>query len=82
MRENKQDICDALCKCLRLTSNAGGSNALVRFEYIDDGLGTEIVRPVFENGAGKDGWYDINVSGDSGTSMISDIVRHFVNKVW
>lgn len=82
MKEDKQAICNALCECLRLTSAAGTSNALKRFEYIDDGLGTEIVRPVFENGAGKDGWYDVNVSCDSGIAMISDIVKQFVNRVW
>lgn len=84
MMENKQMICDALCEALRLTSNAGTGNALAELRYIPEGNGmySEVVRPIFENGTGEDGWYDVNVGADSGTAMISDIVRQFVDRVW
>lgn len=84
MRENKQEICNAFCEALRLTTNAGGSNALKELRYLPEGNGiySEVVRPIFENGCGEDGYYDVNVSCDSGTAMIYDIVRQFVNKVW
>lgn len=81
-REDKQTICDALCECLRLTLAAGTGNALRELRYIDDGRGTELVRPIFENGTGENGWYDVNVSCDSGIALITDVVKHFVNRVW
>lgn len=80
-RENKQEICNALCETLRLTTNAGTGNALVELRFIDEGY-RQTVRPIFEDGNGENGWYDVNVSGDSGTAMIIDIVNHFVREVW
>lgn len=82
--ENKQMICNALCDALRLTRNAGTGNALKELRYIPEGNGmySEVVRPIFENGTGEDGWYDINVSMDSGTAMIIDIVNQFVSRTW
>ena len=82
--ENKQAICDAFCEVLRMTSNAGSGNALKELRYIPEGNGkySEVVRPIFEDGTGEDGWYDINVSMDSGTSMIVDIVNQFVSRTW
>lgn len=82
--ENKQKICDALCEALRLTRGAGEGNALRELRYIPEGNGrySEVVRPIFENGTGEDGWYDINVSMDSGTAMIVDIANQFISRVW
>lgn len=82
--EDKQAICEALCATLRMTSNGGGRNALKELKYMPEGNGryTEAVRPIFEDGTGENGWYDINVAMDSGTAMISDIVRQFVDRVW
>ena len=82
--ENKQAICDALCEVLRMTTNAGKGNALQELGYMPEGNGmySEVVRPIFENGAGEDGWYDVNVSCDSGTAMISDIAKQFIDSVW
>lgn len=84
MRENKQAICDALCVALMLTANAGSGNALKELRYLKTGNGrySEAVRPVFEDGTGEDGYYDINVSCDSGTAMIVDIANQFIRKVW
>ena len=43
---------------------------------------SEVVRPIFEDGTGEDGWYDINVSMDSGTAVITDIINQFVSRTW
>ena len=82
--ENKQAICDALCVALVLTNNAGRGNALKRLVYMPEGNGyySEVVRPVFEDGTGEDGYYDINVAMDSGTALITDIVNQFVRNMW
>lgn len=87
MREDKQKICDLLCEALRATSNAGeGGNPLIELRYIEKPLDkpqySEIVRPIFADGTGENGWYDVNVSMDSGTAMIMDIVNQFVRSVW
>lgn len=81
MYEDKQLICDKLCEALRCTANAGdpGGNALMELQYIPE---KSIVRPIFEDLTGQDGYYDVNVAGDSGTAMIVDIVKQFVRKVW
>ena len=85
MREDKQAICDAICAALRLTSAAGhpDGNPLVELRYMPEG-GTyaETVRPIFADGTGENGWYDVNVSYDSGVAMFTDIVNQFVRKVW
>ena len=83
-RENKQEICNAICDALRLTSNAGTGNALKELRYLPEGNGrySEVVRPIFEDGTGENGWYDINVSCDSGTAVIIDITNQFIKKMW
>lgn len=80
--ENKQQICNAICQALRKTDAAGNNNALAELRYIRKNNGDEIVRPVFENGTGEDGYYDINISGDSGIAIFMDVVNQFVRKVW
>lgn len=84
MKEDKQMICTAICNALRITSAAGSpeNNALKELRYIQKSNGDEIVRPVFENGTGEDGYYDINISGDSGIAIFMDVVKQFVRKVW
>ena len=82
MRENIQEILDKLCEAIRLTDAGGyafGNNALKELRFIPE---REIVRPIFEDGAGSDGYYDVNVACDSGIAMIMDIVRQFVMKMW
>ena len=82
--EDKQSICTALCAVLQMTDNAGRDNYLKELRYLPEGNGrySEVVRPIFKDGTGEDGYYDINVSMDSGTAMITDIANQFVNKVW
>lgn len=77
--ENKQAICSALRDALVLTSNAGSDNALKELVYLPE---KEAVRPVFEDGTGKNGYYDINVAWDSGTAMIVDVANQFISKMW
>ena len=81
MRENKQAILDSFCKTLQLTSNAGdpSGNRLEHLLYIPE---REVVRPIFADGTGKDGYYDVCVACDSGTAMIYDVCRNFVNHMW
>lgn len=62
--EDKEKICRLLCKVLQLTR--GGSD-LLALEY---DAKYEIVAAHFE-----DGCRTINVAGDSGTTMIRDIVN-------
>ena len=43
----------------------------------------ETVRPIFEDGCGEAfGYYDVNVSMDSGIAIIMDVVNQFVRKMW
>ena len=84
MMENKAEFCKSLCETLRLTRAAGtpGCNPLVELRYMKLENGMEIVRPVFEDGTGENGYYDVNVSCDSNIGILLDVVEHFVRKVW
>ena len=79
--DDRQDICNAVRDALVLTSNAGLSeaNALAELKYIPE---KETVRPVFEDGTGSDGYYDVCVAWRSGTAVICDIIRKFVDRMW
>lgn len=63
--EDKETICKLLCKVLQKTRGAAD---LVSLTYDSE---SEIVTAAFEGGTKK-----INVSMDSGTAMIRDIVNH------
>ena len=84
MFETKQGVCDAMCKAIQST-DAGGSplnNPLreLRYMVLDDGM--EIVRPIFADGTGENGYMDVNVTADSGIAMIMDITKQFIRKMW
>lgn len=67
--ENKQEICRLLLATLQATRGAGD---LIALAYEKDPNGyDEIVTAVFKDG----GRTEINVSMDSGTAMIRDIMR-------
>jgi len=70
MEENKQLICDLLLPCLQVTRNLFD---LVSLEY-RKGEHAEIVVATFDSGHTK----MANVSADSGTSMIRDIIKQIV----
>ena len=66
MKENKQLICDLLCKALQCTD---AHNELIELKYDDK---NETVTSIYYNGRSK----VINVNLDSGFAMIYDIVTH------
>lgn len=92
MREDKQLICNKICEALQCTFAAGsmfGNNGLKELRYIrkketnDESVRyDETVRPIFEDGTGEDGYYDINVSCDSGIALFMDIDKQFIRSVW
>lgn len=79
--ESKQEICDFILLALLHTYNAGSlfNNPLIELKYIKE---KDIVRPIFLDGAGQKGEFDINVHMDSGTSIIVDIANQFIKKMW
>lgn len=83
-KENKQEICNAFLKTLQLTRAAGVEeyNPLVELRYIQKENGDEIVRPIFADGNGENGYYDVNVTCDSGIAVLIDVMKWFVGKVW
>lgn len=67
--EDKQAICDALAATLRLTRN---HSDLDRIEYEnDEELGLEFATIYWNGGYSR----EVNVSLDSGTAMIRDIMK-------
>ena len=68
MKENKQEICNALLKTLQLTRNLYD---LVNLQYDPE---KEVVIATFDNGYSK----IANVACDSGTAMIRDIIKQIV----
>lgn len=66
--EDKNLICEELAKLLKLTRNQSDLKAL-NYEILDNG--DEIVTAEWDNGGRR----IINVSMDSGTAMIRDIMR-------
>lgn len=85
--ENKQCILDKMVEAIRLTSAGGikhGGNALTELRFIpsiENGNRGDVVRPIFEDGTGENGYYDINVDCDSGIAVIMDVVNQFVRKM-
>ena len=79
MEEKKQAVCDAMLEALKLTSLCEGGNPLTELKYYKDDAG-EFVRPIFKDGTGLNGYYDICVTMDSPTAMITDIVAQFVRR--
>ncbi len=67
MDENKQLICELLTKTLQATRNG---HDVVDIRHEKDKRGQETATVVFDNGYKK----KINVTGDSGTAMIYDII--------
>lgn len=70
MNEDKQAICDALCKTLKLTRDYCDIQQL---EYCKCNH-EEIVSVIFSDYSFR----DINVSCDSGTALIRDVLKHIL----
>lgn len=81
--EDKQYFLNKLVEALQETSIFGDTrnNTLVELRYLRDNVGNEIVRPIFKDGTGKDGYYDVNVNCDSCIAMLEDINRQFIRRV-
>lgn len=68
--ENKQEILDRLLPAFQATDNLHDLTDL----WIDEWNGKEKVYAKFANGAVK----TVNVTADSGTAMMQDIIRQIV----
>ena len=89
--ESKGLICAMICEALQHTRQFRigiGENGLKELRYIKKGETNEpnirydeTVRPIFEDGTGENGWYDINVSCDSGTALFMDISKQFLARM-
>ena len=82
MTENKAEFCNKLCELLQMTTNLGSeeNNALAELRYFKRDDGTEIVRPIFRDGTGENGYYDVNVTWDNCLGIISDVHKYFISK--
>lgn len=79
--ENIQKALDYYCEAIKQTRAGSAGNPLKSLQYIDTGT-KQIVRPVFEDGTGSDGYYDCDVSADSGIAVLMDVTRQFVKRMW
>lgn len=81
MRENKAEFCNKLCELLQMTSNLGhpDGNPIKELRYIKDGY-DEYVRPIFANGNGESGYYDVNVSADNCMGILADVFNNFIRR--
>lgn len=84
MEATKQEFLTSLCNTLRLTSAAGhpDGNPLVELRYIMKPNGDEVCRPIFEDGTGENGYYDVHISGDSNIAILYDVVKYFCRRMW
>ena len=82
--EDKQAMLNKFLETIRMCSCAGNisNNDLVELNYFKDEHGDEWVRPIFRNGVGKNGWYDVKVTGDSNMGIIFDVTRQFLREMW
>ena len=71
--ESKQMICDKLLEALQLTCQYEDLQSLV---YFREGMGRETVMALFTQGSAREiDVKEINVTMDSGSEMIRDILR-------
>ncbi len=66
--ENKQEICNLLCKALQATRDQYDLKELIYEEVSEDVQQVHIIY--------SEGGTSVNVSLDSGIAMIRDILRH------
>lgn len=79
MEENKAVFLNELCELLKKTRALGDprGNPLSKIEYVVNENGEEFARPIFEDGTGKDGWYDVCITGDSCIAILTDLSRFY-----
>ena len=82
-REDKQKCLDYLCKAI-METRANGSEGnnhiqelrLLNGKEIGNPRYEEVVRPIWSNNPTRDdGYYDINVTGDSAWGMMLDVIE-------
>ena len=77
--EDKQKCLDYLCKAIMETrANGSESNNHIKELKLIDGKEPyeQVVRPIWsDNPDRNDGYYDINVTGDSAWAMIKDVIN-------
>ncbi len=89
VREERQKCLDFLCKAIMETSANGSEqhNHIQELRLLDRENDPnlkyeEVVRPIWsDNPDRSDGYYDINVTGDSAWGMINDVIsslRHIL----
>lgn len=83
--ENKQEFLNKICEALQLTRQFKpnvGHNGLVEIKYIRKANGTEYASPRFEDNPDRsDGYYDVDISGDSCIGIWEDLTRRFISKM-
>lgn len=83
--ENKQEFLNKICEALQMTRQFKpnvGHNGLVEIKYIRKANGTEYASPRFEDDPERsDGYYDVNISGDSCIGIWEDLTRRFISKM-
>lgn len=79
MEENKSEFLNELCELLKKTRALGDprGNPLSRIEYVVDGHGNEYARPIFADGSGENGYYDVCITGDSCVAILTDLSRFY-----
>ena len=83
--ENKQEFLNKICETLQMTRQFKpnvGHNGLVAIKYIRKENGDEFASPRFEDDPDRsDGYYDVNISGDSCIGIWEDLTRRFISKM-
>ena len=83
--ENKQEFLNKICEALQMTRQFkpnAGHNGLVAIKYIHKANGGEFASPRFEdNPERSDGYYDVDISGDSCLGIWEDLTRRFISKM-
>ena len=84
--ENKQEFLNKICEALQMTEAAApgrGHNGLVAIKYIRKENGDEYASPRFEDNPDRsDGYYDVNISGDSCIGIWIDLTKYFIKRMW
>lgn len=71
-KQYKQELCDKLLELFNLTNVEGYLSNVTELNYLKPGkTGHEVVEVVYQNGYRK----EVNVWGDSGISMIKDVLN-------
>jgi len=83
--ENKQEFLNKICETLQMTTQFKPNidhNGLIEIKYIRKENGDEFASPRFEDDPERsDGYYDVNISGDSCIGIWEDLTRRFISKM-